>query len=415
MNYRINAFTDYILLFGSSGLAGKGTLENMLDINFYIKNVSDLQDKLNSLTEIKGDVVLNKHVFCINRRSITEEKSFMKSIDYINMKSITWKRGRYYLRSRNENETKKIPSNPDTFCYDAFEEGFIKKTTDENGKDNFCIPYNQKRFSYALYYASGKKEGFEIIYKFTVTQLIIPRSENWSRLLSYIFSGTQKLEKFDANNKTYVAGKSLPNLRDISTMVCTLGSTSARVRRTQVPNSFVDYSLPFSLAQEFTNTTDKRLVIITSFNNKFLSTTFEYFRIKAKLENDLEEVLPNKPKELIILRPGPMCGQHGNSIKVELDVQENLTFSDKILYYPRYLLMYKKQYISEVRKIGLRTKLSELIASSTYRMPGSALLGYSVPVSKVSYVASLMAIERKSKEAGPKMEVINSYQIDMIA
>lgn len=41
-----NAFTDSILLFGSSGLAGKGTLENLLDINFYIKNVSDLQDKL---------------------------------------------------------------------------------------------------------------------------------------------------------------------------------------------------------------------------------------------------------------------------------------------------------------------------------------------------------------------------------
>lgn len=108
-----------------------------------------------------------------------------------------------------------------------------------------------------------------------------------------------------------------------------------------------------------------------------------------------------------------MCGQHGNPINVELG-KENSTFLEKIFYYPHYLLVYKKKYISEARRIGLRTKLSEIIASSIYRMPGSALLGYAVPVSKVSYVASLMAIERKSKEAGPKLEVISSYQIDMI-
>lgn len=156
-------------------------------------------------------------------------------------------------------------------------------------------------------------------------------------------------------------------------------------------------------------------MVITSFNNDFLSRTFEYFRIKAKLENDLEEALPNKLKELIILRPGPMCGQHGNPVHVEMDIQQNPTLSERFFYYPRYILKYKQQCISEVRKVGLRTRLSEVIASSIYRMPGSALLGYSVPVSKVSYVASLMAIEKKSKEAGPKVEVINSYQIDMIA
>ena len=414
MSYSVDTFTDYILFFGSSSLVGKGALENLLDINFYIKNVSDIQGKLDSLTEIKGDVVLNKHVFCVNRRSIAEEKSFMKTIDYINMRSVTWKGGRYYLRSRKEKDTEKRAPSPNTFCYDAFEEGFIKNTTEEKGNDNFSFTYNQKQFSYALHYACGKEKGLGIIYNFTVTQMIIPRSENWPRLLSRIFSGTRKLEKFDTNNKTYVPGKNLPNLCDIRTMVCSLGSTSARVRKTQVPNSFADYYLPFTLAQEFTNTTDKKLVVITAFNNDFLSKTFEYFRTKAKLENDLDESLPNKLKELVILRPGPMCGQHGNPINVELG-QENSNLLEKILYYPRYLLVYKKQYIGEVRRVGLRTKLSEIIASSIYRMPGSALLGYAVPVSKVSYVASLMAIERKSKEAGPKLEVISSYQIDMIA
>lgn len=413
MSYSLNTFTDYVLLFGSSSLVGKGTLENLLDINFYIKNVSDLQGKLDSLNEIKGNVVLNKHVFCVNRRCINEEKSFMKTIDYINMRSVTWQGGRYYLRSRKEKDTEKVPSSPNTFCYDNFEEGFIKNTPEERGKDGYSFVYNQKQFSYTLHYACGKEKGIEIIYNFTVTQLIIPRSETWPKLLPRIFSGTQKLEKFDTDNKNYVPGRSLPSLCDISTMVCSLGSTSARVRRTQVPSSFADYYLPFNLAQEFTNTTNKRLVVTTAFNNDFLSKTFEYFRIKAKLENDLDEALPNKLKELVILRPGPMCGQHGNPINVELG-KENSTFLEKIFYYPHYLLVYKKKYISEARRIGLRTKLSEIIASSIYRMPGSALLGYAVPVSKVSYVASLMAIERKSKEAGPKLEVISSYQIDMI-
>ncbi|CAI4058845.1 hypothetical protein SKDZ_04G5170 [Saccharomyces kudriavzevii ZP591] len=411
----ISVFTDYILLFGSSGLAGRGTLENLLDINFYIKNVSDLQDKLDSLKEIKEDVVLNKHVFCINRRNVTEQKSFLKTIDYVNMKSITWKGGRYYLRSRTANDNGRETSSTDTFFYDNFEEGFIRGAVYEGPKGNFSFAYNQKQFSYSLHYACRKEESFGIKYNFTVTQLIIPPSESWPRLLSRIFSKEQKLEKFDIDSKTYVADKSLPSLRDIGTMVCTLGSTSARVRRTQVPNSFVDYHLVFSLAQEFANTTNKRLVVVTSFNNDLLMRTFEYFRIKAKLENDLEEALPNKLKELVILRPGPMCGQHGNPVNVKLDVQENPTFSERILYYPRYVLKYKKQYISETRRVGLRTKLSELIASSIYRMPGSALLGYSVPVSKVSYVTSLKAIEKRSKEAGPKVEMINSYQIDMIA
>ena len=105
MSYSVNTFTDYVLLFGSSSLVGKGTLENLLDINFYIKNVSDLQGKLDSLNEIKGNVVLNKHVFCVNRGCINEEKSFMKTIDYINMRSVTWQGGRYYLRSRKEKDT----------------------------------------------------------------------------------------------------------------------------------------------------------------------------------------------------------------------------------------------------------------------------------------------------------------------
>ena len=38
MSYSVNTFTDYVLLFGSSSLVGKGTLENLLDINLYIKN-----------------------------------------------------------------------------------------------------------------------------------------------------------------------------------------------------------------------------------------------------------------------------------------------------------------------------------------------------------------------------------------
>ncbi|EJS42284.1 him1p [Saccharomyces arboricola H-6] len=415
MNDSIKTFTDYILFFGSSGLTGKGTLENLLDINFYVKNVSDLQDKLDSLKEIKCDIVLNKHVFCINRRSFTEKKSFVKEIDYVNMKSIIRKGGRYYLRSRKGNETKRETSNSNTFCYDNFEEGFIRSANDERLKDNYSFAYNQKQFSYALHYACGKEDDFEIKYNFTVTQLIIPRSESWARLLPRIFSGTQKLERFDVDNKNYVPDKSLPSLSDIGTMVCTLGSTSTRVRRTQVPEIFVDYYLPFNLAQEFTNTADKKLVLITSFNNDILSRSFQYFRTKAKLESDLEEVLPNKLKELIILRPGPMCGQHGDPVNVKLEVEENPSFTERILYYPRYFFKYKQQYISEARKIGLRTKLSELIASCIYRMPGSALLGYSVPVSKVSYVSSLMAIGKKSKEAGPKVEVISSYQIDMIA
>ncbi|CAI4057216.1 hypothetical protein SUVZ_02G4290 [Saccharomyces uvarum] len=410
-----NTFTDSILIFGSSGLAGKGTLENLLDINFYIKNVSDLQDKLDSLTEIKKNVVLNKHIFCINRKSVTEKKSFIKTIDYVNMKSIIWKGGRYYLRSSGENETKRETCNSNTFCYDDFEEGIIRNSMYKEKKGTFSFAYNRKQFSYALHYACGKDESFGIKYNFTVTQLVIPQSESWPRLLPQVFSGTQKLERFDVDSRDYVPDKSLPALDSIGTMVCALGSTSTRVRKSQVPNSFVDYHLSFNLAQEFTNTTDKKLVVITSFNNDFLSRTFEYFRIKAKLENDLEEALPNKLKELIILRPGPMCGQHGNPVHVEMDIQECPTLSERLFYYPRYILKYKQQCISEVRKVGLRTRLSEVIASSIYRMPGSALLGYSVPVSKVSYVASLMATEKKSKEAGPKVEVINSYQIDMIA
>ncbi|CAI1844496.1 hypothetical protein SEUBUCD646_0B04250 [Saccharomyces eubayanus] len=410
-----NTFTDNILLFGSSGLAGEGILENLLDINFYIKNVSDLQDKLDSLTEIKENVVLDKHIFCINRKSVTEKKSFIKTIDYVNMKSIIWKGGRYYLRTRREDEKKRETCNSNTFCYDDFEEGIFRNSRDKEEKGTFSFAYNRKQFGYALHYACGKDESFKIKYSFTVTQLVIPQSESWPRLLPQIFSGTQMLERFDFYNKYYVSDRSLPSLDDIGTMVSALGSTTARVRKSQVPSSFVDYHLSFNLAQEFVNTTDKKLVVITSFNNDFLSRTLEYFRIKAKLENDLEEALPNKLKELIILRPGPMCGQHGNPVHVQMDIQECPTFSERLFYYPRYILKYKQQCISEARKVGLRTRLSEVIASGIYRMPGSALLGYSVPVSKVSYVTALMAIGKKSKEAGPKVEVINSYQIDMIA
>lgn len=66
----------------------------------------------------------------------------------------------------------------------------------------------------------------------------------------------------------------------------------------------------------------------------------------------------------------------------------------------------------EIRQVGIKTKASEIIAKTMYHKPGSWLLGYCIPASKVALVVAMKAVEPSTNSANFTPQFITSEQID---
>lgn len=401
------SFNDHILLFGSTGLIGSLTLEELLRVELYLDTGKDLQSKLKSFEDSDiNHFTLNKFFFCINRKLNNEKRSPTNEylMERCKATPLVFRRRQYYLHNNTSATPPASQSSNPSLGNNVFEEdGTIHLTKTVDNRD-VIIKFRETRQSYQLEYLSRDLKSLLITFHFTIVQLVFEDSMRWADLLPNIFSGNVELNSEESSHELL----KLPHLDEIKTMICTLGTNSSSTKHSNYDRYFVDYHLSFQIVQNFTSCEGKRLVIITSFNNSLISHIFPYFRTKYQLENDLQNKLTPALSQIAVLRPGPLVGNHANSDDVDLRLRYSPSLSEQLRNYKEWCWEYKKSFVKEIRKIGFKTKASELVARAMYRKPGSSVLGYCVPASKTAYATAYMATNPILGE----LRIVTSKEID---
>lgn len=400
-------FNDHILLLGSTGLIGSLTLEELLKVELYLDAGNDLESKL-KLYE-NSDInhfTLNKFFYCINRKLNNEKRSPANEylVERCRVTPLVFRKQQYYLHNNTSATPPASQSSNPSLGNNVFEEDGTIHLTQTVDNRSVTLNFKQTRQSYQLEYLSKDLRNLLITFHFTIVQLVFEDSTQWADLLPSIFSEEVKLIPEETNNISL----KLPHLDEVKTMICTLGTNSSSAKHNCYDRYFVDYHLTLQIAQNFTSCKDKRLIIITSFNNSLISHIFPYFKTKYQLENDLQNKLSPALSQLVVLRPGPLVGNHASYYHKDLRLRYSPSLSEQLENYREWCWEYKKAFVKEIRKFGFKTKASELIAKAMYRKPGSSFLGYCVPASKTAYATAYMA----TKPILGELRIVSSKEID---
>ncbi|QLL33381.1 hypothetical protein HG536_0E02920 [Torulaspora globosa] len=405
----VKQFTDHLLLFGSTGLVGSLTLNELRKINFHLNNSQDIQQKLDSCQ--RPEVVnfrFDKFIYCINRKI----KQFCNAGDGQFTETHGFQILKYNKKEYSLSKIKKLPPGVSTVSDKSpiGDDLSISKTISIKGDYieeilNFCIDKQR----YQVDYVSDSAERISLTFNIYAIQIASPDSRKWTGLLPLIFSGCVNIKSKAANG---IMETRLPPLDEIPTMICALGSSSSGHPNKTVDRNYADHELTFQLVRVFNNCERKRLVIITTFNNVLISRIFPYFRTKSKLEYDLQYKLSPRLGQLVLLRPGPLVGDHTDLKERRVTVKHSSNLLKQILYYKKCCFQCKLLLFKECRRTGFRTKASEIIAKSMYRKPGSWILGYCLPASKVAHTAALKAVEPPADGTKHLVEIITSEEMD---
>ncbi|CAR28293.1 hypothetical protein ZYGR_0R00260 [Zygosaccharomyces rouxii] len=401
------SFQDHILLFGSTGLIGSLTLEELLKVELYLDAGNDLQSKL-ELYE-NSDInhfTLNKFFYCVNRKLNNEKRSPGNEylMERCKATPLVFRGQDYYLHNNTSATPPASQSSNPSLGNNVFEEDGTIQLTKTVDNRSVTLRFRQTRKSYQLEYISKDLKNLLITFHFTIVQLVFEDSTRWADLLPSIFSGEVELVPEESNHTS----PRLPHLDQVKTMICTLGPNSSSTKHSHYDRYFVEYQLTFQIVQNFASCEDKRLVIMTSFNNSLVSHIFPYFKAKYQLENDLQNKVAPALAQLVVLRPGPIVGNHVNLNDRDLRLRYSPSLCEQLKHYKEWCWEYKKSFVKEIRKIGFKTKASELVAKAMYRKPGSSVLGYCVPASKAAYATAYMATNPTLGE----LRIVTSKEID---
>lgn len=410
-----HTFDDSFLFFGSTGLIGSLTLKNFLDVNLYYCSTQELQAKLDKPSS-QGiyNFTLNKTFYCLNRQFDADvgpkNDGYVAESRGTQTKQLIYGKQPFFLRNNSSSSPPESQSSNISLMNKTFEEDgiiTIRSTFDTYEK---TVEYRMKKRKYELEFKSNENKILSITLQFFIIEIVIADSSKWGELLPHIFCGESKL--VPNNGRKSYRQSPLPEMNLILNMVCTLGSNSNKAEKSRATRYYVDYNLTFQLVKKFVTCEGKRLVIITTFNNELISHLFPYFKTKSKLEYDLQNRIVPKLTQLIIVRPGPLIGSHVKETRTSLTLERSSYFPKQLLLYKRLCWEYKKMLFREIRQVGIKTKASEIIAKTMYHKPGSWLLGYCIPASKVALVVAMKAVEPSTNSANFTPQFITSEQID---
>lgn len=419
-----NQFTENVLFFGSTGLIGRLCLQTFLDINFYLLYSEEIRSKLNPNNENNSSNIYSnskvtslnivKNIYCINRKPQSCELFNKNTIDSIKVNKIKCKDSLFYLKKeKTDNEAEK------SLLYFKTEEGRVKleiKTFESNP-----INYVLQKQTCKLNYESKDGETLNLQFYISLFHICVADSFTWPDLLPSLFSNCTVLEYTDKSNTesfevTYTLSReNVKPLNQITTMISTLGCNYRNTKSVSYKN--IDYDLNLELVKNFNNTNNKRLVIVTTFNNKLISTIFSYFQFKLKLEKSLQNELPAHLNELFIIRPGAIAGApitDSLNPKLYATLKDSDNILKKIFNYKRFVFDYKVSGIRRIRQNGLEAVATDILASLFYRRPGSSLLGYCITAPKVAQMVIMKAVAQPlaGYSNDPIVEIVSSRNID---
>ena len=407
---REKTFEKNILLFGSTGLTGSLVFEYLLDPCFYLNSAVELRELLlEAIEEGLENVTIKTCLYCFNRKIGEPLDKYLKSPSANSFGPFCFNGSQYHY-----NKGTCVPLDIDQdieTSNDATFDGFLyykDKGKNVTGKNPISGEYYGKEYMYYLEYMSAEGNLLKLNFIFNHIQLIIKNSFSWPSVIPIIFS--DEVEAISFREKMPLK-RYFPLLSDIKTMISTIGTTTNRNKISNTTYNDIDYHLNVDLVKAFSNTDDKSVIIVTSFNNTIISTVSPYFKIKMKLESTLANAITPPLKTLTILRPGPLVGRHSDIYPTHDSILKNSSLFERALLHKRAFLQNMECFVDDIRTGGMSIKASEIVARTFYRIPGSKLLGYCIPAQKVAYAISIAAVDKYLHEE-PLTRVVTSEEMD---
>lgn len=241
-------------------------------------------------------------------------------------------------------------------------------------------------FSYSFhenvisYFFQNKTTGQIVTSKIVVQFVIEPDSGKWKAMLPAVLMARKKHK--EAQNWKF-------------SIVSSLGSTAYQSRKSGISRDWVENTLNQDILTAITGKAElreslKQFIIVTSFNNKYLSQFLPYFQTKASLEAAIKDQLQGEKVQIVIFKPGPLIGSHGKRV-IFRQPELRGSLLGCIMNYKKAVVKHYFTRIKEWPRVGFGTRGAEFVASMTYGVPGSSLLGYPV---KSSDVAKLLVYSR---------------------
>ncbi|SCU91467.1 LAME_0E12618g1_1 [Lachancea meyersii CBS 8951] len=434
---------DNAVVLGSTGLTGSLIIANLTQPWIYLSSTNEVQRKVDALCSPiekpeknshffkrpkaplcnvltrKKTVEIIKNLFCFTRKPLATG-----SAGSLGEHNSAWEHSLAYKGS------KLLCKSENFHCDEPVESvGFLELPNHQEQNLDAAIEVQVQQYCYRLTYENLQDTHGEscrhtliIELKINVVTLIEKDSFKWPKLFSTLFGEEPTAASVVTKKLEQTILWTFPPIKQIGTILSALGFTSFQERASKISRGFVDHDLNMQMIQIFSQSkavsVKKKAIVITSFNNYFLSSTCEYFRIKLSLEQDLATKVTGLDK-LIILRPGPLVGSHSQA----KNTHEPSLQSPKPAFVPktffaiyrlkRSCLEHKVRFVRDLSKFGLKTKLSEICAKIAYQRCCSPLIGYVVPAYKVAYVVAINSLF--SGDSDSFVEVIKSDQIDKLA
>ncbi|SCV05027.1 LANO_0G16886g1_1 [Lachancea nothofagi CBS 11611] len=432
---------DNVLILGATGLTGGTIVAQLAQPWIYLNSTDEIQRKVNNLyppnekfersekshnflkrsksplcnvLTRKKTVEVVKNLFCFTRKPLE-----IGNVAPFEKLDAAWEHTVVYKGSS-------LVCKCDNFLCDEHlvSVGYLELPNKSQENFGTAIDIQIQQYTYHLTYENSQdahgescRHSLTVDLKINVVSLIEKDSSKWPESLRTLFREeptaasvvTKKLEQTIVWN--------FPPLRQVGTIISAMGSTSFQERKTKISRRFVDYELNMLMVQIFSESKmhgiEKKAVVITSFNNLFLSSTSEYFNTKLNLEQDLATNVPGLDK-LVILRPGPLVGSHTHTVANPDSQSVKPSFVPTTVFniyrFKKSCVEHKLKFIKDVSNFGVRLKLSEICARLAYQRSCSPLLGYVVPAYKVAYAAAVRSIY--SPDRASFVELIKSDQIE---
>ncbi|CCE62844.1 hypothetical protein TPHA_0D02060 [Tetrapisispora phaffii CBS 4417] len=467
----IDRFSDNILVVGSTGLIGRNVLKSFFDTDLYIKHSQELKrliasSEYDSTTRIK-EVTIKKTAYSLTRKRQSVElfknktivgqklkeveldgKTFYLQFDLLKqindsgepkesfLKSLTTKKmlealthGKGVKVTSNSKENQGISVRNEESSILKKDKSLLFSVINYNESEGNVILqpqeysnvecyFNLQQYDSSLIFASSSGDILKINFDLKLYHLSAVDSTIWPSLLPVLFDSNTKLvpnkgliENIDLTNEK------LPLLSEVKVMLNSLGSRSHSPKNETFKN--IDYKLNLSLINSFNNTSDKKVIIITSVNKKIYTFFSRYLNYKMVLEEDLKTNLDNKINELVILRPGPLVGTPMTTKLIPgltAHLKRNDSSLKQLINYKRFAFDYKVALLRRIKYTGFEPTCTNILAKTFYRRPGTSLLGYTIPASKVAEVMVFkgLCVGLENVHKDTKVEILESKTIDLL-
>ncbi|KAL3233916.1 Protein HIM1 [Nakaseomyces bracarensis] len=406
-------YESNIIIFGSTGLTGSLIFDYLLDPGYYIDHSTSLRRiMMEAVNERKESITYKMTFYCFNRKMGESVSKCLKVPGPAKFKPFSFAGSEYHyskgtcipLELEQENE----------LYNDSVFDGFLyyKQKTKNIGGINISGEYFSREYMYFIEFITVDGKSLKFNFIFNHVQLIVKNSFLWPKLLPVIFS--KEIEAVAFKDKTPMK-RYFPQLDTVNLMLSTLGTTTARNKANNTKYDDIDYQLNFDLAKAFTCSVEKRIIVVTAFNNNVISGFSSYFKAKQKLEYSLKEELTPPLQKLTILRPGPLVGRHSEIFPNNGLISTSLGLLDRLLLHKKTVLQNLECLVDDLRTGGITVKASDLVARLFYRVPGSSLLGYCIPANKVAHALAFFALSHEGaepNEMGNRVSIISSQEMD---